>query len=334
MSILASELVWRKPTEVSDNPTNGGIMTAVAAPSGVKNNILPDVPQSERTAGSTKYRKAFIHVANDDDLTLIAPKVYVMAPTPGDDRVTIFPATQSATQTSITGTEQQYGAGTLNATVSAAGTTCTVLCETGITTQLWKSGMTVRISDRQTVDGAGNEQFLVLSSDATYSGNVATLTFTTTPLATGFNASTPTYVSGCILPGDISTSVANYAETSGSGTYDEVTYPPVLDFISSIEQLWTVTFTSPTAFTVAGDTVGSVGSGTTATDFAPSNPAYSKPYFTLRSAGWGGTWANGNTLVFRSKPAAIGIWYKRVVPAGANSLSGNKVIVGIDGESA
>ena len=333
MSIVASELVWRKPVEISDNPSNGGAMSSVSAPSGVKNNILPDVPQAERTAGSTKYRKAFIHVANDEDLTLIAPKVYVMAPTPGDDRVTIIAANQTNTQTNITGTEQQYGAGTLNASVTLAATSCTVLVEDAAA-DIFNSGMTVRISDRQTIDGAGNEQFLVLSADATYTGNVATLTFTTTPLATGFSAVGPTYVSSCLLPGDISASLTSYSESSGTGTYNEATYPVVLDSIGTIEQLWTLTFSNATTFSVSGDTVGSVGSGNITTTFAPTNTAYSKPYFTLNSAGFGGAWANGNTISFRTHPASIPIWYKRVVPAGASSLSGNKVIVGIDGESS
>lgn len=332
MSIVASEIIWRKPAEVSDAGTNGGLMTSTASPSGVKNNLLPDVPQAERTAGSTKYRKAFIHIANDSDLALIGPKIFVMAPTPGDDRVLIFPGTQTNTQTSITGSEQLYGAGTLNANVSAAATTCTALVEAAVDA-IFKTGMTVRISDKQTIDGAGNEQYLTLSADATYVGNVATLTFTTTPLAYAFTAATPTYVSSCIVPGDIQTSISNWVET-GAGTYDETTYPVLGDSISSIYQLWTLTFSSATAFTVSGDTIGSVGAGTTSSNFAPSNPAYSKPYFTLRSAGFGGTWANGNTIVFRTSPASTAIWYKRIVPAAANSLSGNKVIVGCDGESA
>ncbi len=332
MSIVANELIWRKPTEVSDLSTNGGRMTATAAPSGVKNNMLPDVPQAERTAGSTKYRKAFIHIANDADLTLIDPKVFIAQPTPGDDRVLVFPGTHTDTQTSITGSEQLYGAGLLNANVSAAAVTCSVLVESAADA-IFKAGMTVRICDKQTVDGVGNEQYVLLASDASYVGNVATLTFTTTPLVFGFNLSTPTYVSSCIRPGDIACTVTGWVETTGTGTYDEATYPVLPDNIGTIQQLWTLTFTSGTAYTVSGDTVGVVGSGNTSTDFVPSNPAFSKPYFTLRSSGWGGSWANGNTITFSTKPASTPVWYKRIVPPGANSLSGNKVVVAIDGES-
>ncbi len=332
MSILSGELVWRKPAEVSDLPTNGGRITATPIPSGVKNNLFPNVPQAERTAGSTKYRKAFVHVANDEGLALIAPKVYVTAPTPGDDRVTIFAGTPTNTQSGITGTEQQYGAGTLNADAGLGATTCQVLVENAADA-IFKSGMTVRISDRQTVDGVGNEQFLLLSANATYSGNVATLTFTTTPLAYNFQTVSPTYVSSVYTPVDTQATVTDIALTSALGTFDSVNHPIVPHGVGSIEQLWTLTFTSSTTFTATGDTVGAIGIGTIGTNFVPANPNFSKPFFTLPSAAFGGTFANGNTIQFRTHPAAIPIWYKRVVPPGANSISANRVTVAVDGES-
>ncbi len=332
MSIVSSELIWRKPSEISDSATNGGRMTATVAPSGVKNNMLPDVSQAERAAGSTKYRKAFIHVANDSDLALIDPKVFIAQPTAGDDRVLVFPGTQIDTQSSITGSEQLYGAGTLNGNASLSAVSCTVLVEAAADA-IFKSGMTVRISDKQTVDGVGNEQYLVLSADATYAGNVATLAFATTPLAYAFNISSPTYVSSCIKPGSIACGVTGWVETSVGGIYDEATYPVLTDSIGTVQQTWTVTFTSGSAYTVSGDTLGVVGSGNTSSNFVPSNPAFSKPYFTLRNAGWSGSWISGNTIVFTTTPAATPVWYKRIVPAGANSLSGNKVIVAVDGES-
>lgn len=332
MSIVSSELIWRRPAEVSDLSTNGGRMVSTTIPSGVRNNLFPNVPQAERASGSVKYRKVFIHVANDDSLTLIAPKVYVMAPTNGDDRVTIFLGTQTNTQAGITGTEQQYGAGTLNANATLGSTTCQVLVEHAADA-IFKSGMTVRISDRQTIDGVGNEQFLVLSADATYVGNVATLNFTTTPLGYNFVTSSPTYVSSVLQPAGVAASVGDYAVVSAAGTFDSATHPVLPHGIGTIEQLWTLTFTSATGFTASGDTVGPVGSGNVSTNFVPANPAFSKPYFTLPFSAFGGTYANGDTVQFRTHPAAIPVWYRQTVPIGANSLTANKVVVGVDGES-
>jgi hypothetical protein len=330
MSIIAAELVWRKPLEVSDAGTNGGRMGHLAITSGVKNNIFPDVPQSERTAGSTKYRKAFIHVANDADLSLVAPKVFVESRTPGDDHVVFVVGTQTDTQSALSGSEQRYGQGQLNGNVSGGTNTITVAVEDAANA-IFVNGMKIRISDKATINGAGNEEYVTISGTPSYVGNVATIVLTTN-LANGYSAAS-TKVSSVYEPADVTTAISNWVET-GTGTYNESTYPVLGDNISTIEQVWTLTFTSASAFSVVGDTVGSVGNGNTGSDFAPTNSNYSKPYFTLRSAGWGGTWTTGNTIVFRTSPAAIPLWYRRVVPIGANSLSGNSVIVAVDGESA
>lgn len=58
------------------------------------------------------------------------------------------------------------------------------------------------------------------------------------------------------------------------------------------------------------------------------------PISRCRYQAFGGTFATGDTIAFTTQPAAIALWYKRVVPAGASSFSGNQVIVGIDCESA
>lgn len=329
MSILAAELVWRLPAEVSDAGTNGGRMTGTGITSGVKNNIFPDVPQAERTAGSTKYRKVFIHVANDADLTLVAPKVFVETRTPGDDNVTFIAGGQRDTQSSITGSEVRYGSGVLNANVSAAAGSITVLVEDA-GNNIFPTSCTIRISDKADINASGNEEYHTVTN-CSYVGNVATLTLTGT-LANGYSAST-TKVASVYLPADCATAIANWVKTS-AGTYDNATYPPLGDSISTVEQDWTITFTSATAFNISGDVLGAVGTGNTSSDAAPINSTFSKPYFTLRSVGFGGTWSPGDTITFKTSPAAIPIWYRRVVPAGANSLSGNSVIVAVDGESA
>lgn len=330
MSIIAAELVWRLPVEVSDAGTNGGRMTAGSIATAVKNNVFPDVPQAERTAGSTKYRKVFVHVANDADLTLVAPKLFVETRTPGDDNVTFIAATQRNTQSAITGSEVKYGAGVLNANATAGAGTIAVLVEDSAN-NIFPNGCSIRVSDKADINASGNEEYKVVSN-CSYTGNVATLTLSTN-LANGYS-STVTKVASVYSPGDVLTAIANFAKSSSAGTYNNATYPPLGDSISTVEQDWTLTFTSATAFNIVGDVLGSVGTGNTSSDAAPINGSYSKPYFTLRSVGFGGTWVAGDTITFKTSPASIPIWYRRVVPAGANSLSGNSVIVAVDGESA
>lgn len=332
MAIVSTELVWRRSAEVSDAGTNGGRMTSTVIPSGVKNNIWPDVPQSERTAGSTKLRKVFIHVANDADLTLVSPKVFVLMPTPGDDRVHFIPGTQTNTQSAVTGAEQKYGAGTLAGNVIAGATSIQVVTEKAADA-IFVTGMKIRISDKQTIGGTGNEEYATITGTVTWVSNTATLQLTA-GLTNGYSTSTPTYVSSVYEPGDVLATVTGFGKVSTGGTYDSGTYPVLLDHIGSIEQTWTLTFTSATAFTCSGNTVGAITGGTTSTNYIPSNSDYTKPYFTLRSAGFGGTWQAGDTITFTTHPASIPLWYRRVIDAGASSLSGNKVIVAVDGESA
>jgi hypothetical protein len=332
MPIQQSDFIFRKPALVNDTGSNGGRMSAVALASAVKNNVWPDVPQSERTAGSTKYRKVFCHIANDDDLTLQSVKALLEKYSPADDYVTIFAGTHEDTQADLTGSERAYGCGQLDATVLSGVTTIDVLTE-GAALDLFQNGDTVRISDKDGIGGAGNEEYVTLNAATTYVGDVATLSFAE-PLVNGYTAAETRVASVINLP-DVAASVSNWSESAaGSGTYDETGSPLGLDHIGSVSQQWTLTFTGATTFDVVGDVVGSVGSGNTGADFSPNNPDHAKPYFTLLLAGWAGTWANGDTVTFRTDPAALAIWEKRVIPPGASSLAGNEVRVAIDGASA
>jgi hypothetical protein len=82
-----------------------------------------------------------------------------------------------------------------------------------------------------------------------------------------------------------------------------------------------------------GDVLGSVGSGNVGSDFSPVNPDYTKPYFVLPAAAWGGTQATGNTLTFITSPAALPYWEKRIIPVNANSIAINKCVMALLGES-
>lgn len=129
----------------------------------------------------------------------------------------------------------------------------------------------------------------------------------------------------CVYAAEVAPAVLDWAETSTAGSYDEGAYPLDLDNRGTVFETWTLTFTSETAFSVAGATAGSIGSGTRATDFSPTNPKTGTPYFTLNAAGWGGGWVAGDTIVFGTNPAAVPVWIKQVVPAGIPAVSHNFV---------
>ncbi|MBF0154537.1 MAG: hypothetical protein HQL64_12415 [Magnetococcales bacterium] len=346
MPIESQQILFMKSQVVSDTASNGGRMSTVEIPDGVKNNVWPDVPASERTTGSTKYRKTFLKIASPDNLMLYDARVFVETPTPGGDRVVIFQGTQTDTQGSMNATPLLFGCGTLNANVSIGATTLQVNVEAQ-TDWIFNPNQLIRISNKTSVaDLSGQEEFVRiknLPSAVSWNGNLVTLTLADgTSLENSFLAAN-TRVASVMECGDLRARVDTWGVSSASGTYGgwngsgsapaTLTDLRMVDHIAGIEQTWTITFTSATDFTCAGDTVGSVGTGSRNSAFSPTNPDHARPYFTLPATGWGGTWASGNILSFKTHPAAIPIWEKRVIPANTPSLSGNRVVVAISGES-
>ncbi|MBF0371242.1 MAG: hypothetical protein HQL52_17475 [Magnetococcales bacterium] len=339
----SSELLFYQPETVSNASSNGGRLTATEIPTSVKNNVWPDVPHAEQETGSTKYRKIFYKFSNDDDIALASPRVFVENPSPGGDRVLIFPGTQTDTQGDLTGSERLYGTGALDLDVSAGASSVDVLVEDAADA-VFQDGDLIRISDMADIsDAGGAEEFIRLAATGavSWNGNKATLVFESGVTLSNAYSAALTRVGSVIESADIQGGWDSWGGSTAAGTYDGETPPtapttnvPLLDSIGSIEQTWTITFTTATAFTCSGDTVGSVSGGSISTDFAPNNSDFSKPYFTLPFAGWGGTWAPGDILTFTTHPAAVGIWWKRVIPAGAGSLSANRVFVAITGEAA
>lgn len=344
MTVQASEIKWYKSAVSSDVSSNGGRISSTEIVYGTKNNFWPDVPQSERTAGSTKYRKAFIKVANSSNLALYSTRFFVETVTPGGDRIIFHPATNTDTQSNMATSGQWYGGGQLNGDISSGATTITVATEGGSTDSIFANGVLIRISNKSSVDAiSGTEEFIYLASSnaVSWNGTIATLTLAN-GTSNGYLASN-TKIASVWEAGTIASSVDSWARSSNAGVYDgwsgggTVPDAVIVDSIGGIEQTWTITFTSATAFTVSGDIVGSVGTGNTSTDLAPNNPDFSRPYFTMPASGagsWSGTWANGDIISFRTHPAAIALWQKRIVPANTSSLAGNSIIIGMTGESA
>ncbi|MBF0342355.1 MAG: hypothetical protein HQL95_15525 [Magnetococcales bacterium] len=342
MTIHPNEIKWYKSQTVNDSGSNGGPMSATEIPEGVENNVWPDVTEEERSAGSVKYRKTFIKIENDDDLILFSPRVFVAFSTNGDDSVVLMAGTQSDTQSQASGYTRFYGTGNLEENLHYGSTSLAVMVEPGNGLSghaIFKNGDLIRVSDKTSMDAVdGNVEFLRLAANnaVSWNGNLATLT-----LASGvtpeycYRAAT-TRVASVLEGSDIAASVSDWQESSTIGTYDETKYPVHCNHIGTIEQTWTLTFSSATQYTCSGSTVGTVGSGAIDATFAPNNPDFNKPYFTLDggSPPWGGTWTTGDTLTWTTHPAAIAVWEKRTVPAGANRHSGNKVIVAISGDCA
>lgn len=330
MTILATELVWRRAAENSDLDTNGGAITATAIPNSVKNNMFPDISQSERANGLTRYRKTAIHVANDSDLALLNAKVFVETVTPGEDYVTFFPAEGIDTQADIVGDEREYGGGRLNASVAIGATSIQVMVENGAI-PIFQDGDLIRISNKATVSSeTGTTEYATVTGAPSVNGDVVTLTLTE-GVANGYSNANTRVASVYIAPARIEAEATAPVVTSATG--GAYSGSVQADGIGSIAEDWTLTFTSPTAFIISGATKGQVGTGSTLSTTSPANPNFSKPYWTLSPAGFSGTFAINDTITFTTTPAHLPLWYKQVVPAGSASITGNNFILGVEAES-
>lgn len=340
MAIIDSELQFFRSAVVTDTTSNGSVMSATLITTNVQQNVFPHVFSAERTAGSTKYRKIYAKVSNDDDDTLYNSYVWIDNPTPGDDWIIFWEGSQTDTQNDITGSETKYGAGDLNTNVSASGSTIIVDVEDSTLATgndaIFRVGDTIGITNKPTPDsGTGTMEFHEIDTGGiSVSGTEVTITIVGT-LANPYTTAEGTRIFSVFEPSsDIVASVDTVVDTTaGDGTFDDTTYPIVADNIGAEDDAITLTFTDATNFNAAGTRLGSLGSGTTGGDFSPSNADFTKPYFTVPYLGWTDTWASGDTLTFNLNPASIPIWEKRVVPAAAASLTGNNCIIVFSGEA-
>lgn len=334
MPISASEIKYYRSAQVSNTPgVNGGRFGPAEIVSDVANNLFADASLSERTAGSTVFRKFFIRNMNSQDLVLSSPRIFVENYTPGADAVYFHSGTQTNLQDALTGSEALYGAGKLDANTSGGATTLTVLIEQS-GNQFFANGNKIRVSDRATISGSGNEEFVTINAAPSLSGSVVTLSVTPA-LANAYLASN-TRVAKVYEPGDIKGVSSNVVDnTVGNGAYNNSTQPITVPNIGGVYDDWTITFTSATAYTCAGANEGAVASGgTILSDYSPNNPLTGTPYFTIKSAGFSGVFQSGDTVTFRTTPAAVPLWAKRVIPAGTAAYSANTAYIALDGETS
>jgi len=323
MSISASNIKFYKAENNNDAIGNGGNIGITEIVDSTLNNLFPNVSSADRVAGKTRYRKMFMRNENTEDLTLENAEIWIGSKSSADDYFQLKSGTDIDTQAEADDYEDWAGVGTLHAPVGSGETALVVDYDTD-------SGVFPGEAVTVHVDDGFNEVDVDVVGTPSWVGNRATFNISG---ELGYNFSADTTVVSTIADlGDIETSFANWVETSGAGTYDESTYPLTLYNVGTVTDSWTLTFSDSTNFSVSGANIGSVGSGDINTDFQPSNG--SSYYFKIDKDGWGGSWANGDTITFRTVHAGKGIWAKEVVPAGIASKSNNTIRLDWKGESA
>ncbi len=133
--------------------------------------------------------------------------------------------------------------------------------------------------------------------------------------------------------GDLVAHTASETINSANGIYDFHNYPILVDNRGSVEDTITLTFTSGTDFDASGDYLGDIGSGNIDSDFDPINPNTGTPYFTVRAAGWGGTWVSGDTMVFEVEPPSILLYFVYEFSSLIHSTPLNYFVLQVYGES-
>ena len=321
MAITRTDIVLRRAQTNNDTNSNGGRMTHQVWASGTTNALWPDVSEDQRTAGATQWRKVFIHVANANSLTLPDADVFLERPTEGDDEVYLAAGTQTDIQSDLS-SPPLYGTGALNADVSAGASQIVAAVADGAVSIFRNSGK-IRISDTAGIDEAGNTEFHTISGAPSVNGNLVTISLVGT-LANDYDSENTT-ISSVYEAGDVEGAISNVVVTSAGGEFDDAAAS--VNAIGAVYQPITITFTSSTAFTCSGDTLGSLGAGSIAGTFAPVNQYLGQPYFSIPATAWSGTWEAGDTVTFTLSPFALPVWLKRVVPAGAEISQGNNSIL-------
>ena len=281
---------------------NGRMDGSQLVTSGVLQNVFPHVTSAQRTAGHFDYFKTFWKVADDSDGTLIDPYVHLDAPTKSlTDYVTMFVMGQRDVVADITGydtgadSERKYGSAYLKENITAGAQTIVVEVKNAALSDgddvIFIDGDKIKLTDKATADAvSGNEEVLTINGAPVVSSDGLEVTITVDELiANNYTAaSTPTQasprVSSLYVPTtDTACSVTDGTVTSAAGTFDDTTYPIILDNIGTVDEDWTLTFTDATHFTLSGDSLGAaVATGIISSDFAPNNSTFTKPYLPLK----------------------------------------------------
>jgi hypothetical protein len=314
---------------------NGRMDGASPVTSGALQNVFPHVTSAQRTAGHFDYRKTFWKIADDADGAALDPEIYQDAPTlSATDYIVMFLMGQRDRVEDLTGyatgtdTQTKYGSAVLEEDITAGASTIVVTVKNAALASgndaIFRNDGKIKLTDKATADAlTGNEEVLTIAGAPVVSGTEITITVAE-EIANNYTANGVARVSSMIKPGDIETSSTTPVVTSAAGTLNTTTYPIILDNIGTVDEDWTITFTDATHYTLTGDSLGTVTTGTISADLAPNNPDFTKPYFTLEWEAFGDTWAAGNTITFTSHPAAVGIGQKRGTPAGTASLANNR----------
>lgn len=330
MPILSSEIALYRSASWTDTPsTNGGRMSASAI-AGVSGALFPDVYESERVAGSTKYRKGFFKINNPANLALVSPRLFVHGVAAGDHAVRMALGLQNDTEQSFLATNPDwFGCCKLKTSVLAGANSLVVVAESN--TPLFRSGAKILVTSKATPDAATGVEEVATIQTVAASGTDLTIALTA-PLANGYNSSS-CYVCSLLEASNVQAVVDAPTVSSSGGTVNAAAL--AANGVGSMEATFTLTFTSGTAFNITNNAGINLSTtyGTVSSVTAPTGP-FNAALFTLQPSFWAGSWQAGDTVQFAVHPAAVPVWFARDIPAASTSTASSSFSLVMDGESA
>lgn len=275
----------------SQSASNGGRISLVNAPI----TLLTEKTTAVNTPYHDRFIKKFLHTNSDTAEINVAASLQTP---PANSGYANFLATGTQRDTqSILEPSRYYSAGFL--------TTAVVIGDAELVVEFPINANTLNVAQ------AGDTLVLMTADKSTlrhaivnsvvFADNIATI-----QLIDGVSLD---WAAGSIIASAIT--AETLTATIDNITVTGCTIDPGLITVSNdatIEQSFTLTFTSSTAFTVTGDTVGALPDGDIATQYAPLNPTTNSPYFTIPATTWIAT-TTANTLSFDTHPAALPIWF-------------------------
>lgn len=326
MPIASADVRFRKPLTVNDTAANGGKMTYTSITSGVRGNLFPDVRNSERVAGITRWRKVFVAFEPSDTLSrCYEVQIALWKPTPAGDYVTIHPGTPTDTQGDVSSSPPRaYGAATLAAGVVSTDTSLDVTLEADL--PIFQAGDLILVTTKTTVGGTTGTEAKARISAVSGTGTSRTLTLSG-PIGETFTAGAR--VLSIYEAGDRNPTISNTSVSSTSGTFDDSKVQAHIN--GAVWETITLTFTSSTSYTAVGSVSGSLG--TFYTYSSASIYKDSKQMLTIPSDAFGGTFAVNDTVTFNVNAGAVPLWIKQVVPANTPIFTNNEISLAVELET-
>lgn len=329
MAISPLDLKWcyAQKRDKERPAANGGRPSSIQIASGVEGNIWPSVTTAQRVSGITQAEKVFCKNANLLNEAGMNPWMALSIPNKTDEYEYIIAADQDKTQDQLTGSERRYTASSLGQNAIAGSKQLVLTLDHPSLADCYQAGDGVVIYNSSLSLANTSCVYEIVHVDTvSTSGSTCTLQLATA-LQHSYQASNG-LVAGVMQTRKPFAPWVDPAQQSGTGTYDFLAHPLVLDNIGTIRQDWTLTYNDGDTLNVTGDTLGSLGNFSIAGDIAPQNTQFSKPYFTLDAGGHGSAHVNGDTITFSTYASMLGLWWFKVVPpnCGTIPLTNSKVV--------